>query len=161
MKKTTVIFFLLLIAFSSCVKEKQYQYEVNPVTLPENTSGKTNQKSTVEFISIAYTDLFNTTIPQSKLINLSVAYSSFGDLKVIEERIIRNFLNDPTVSIPASISVSGDTALFITNSYKKFYNREPSELEKYYWKQLIKTNPAVSPLLVYYGLMTSDEYRFY
>lgn len=161
MKKITVIFFLILISFSSCVKEKQYQYEINPVTLPENTSGKTNQKSTVEFISIAYTDLFNTTIPQSKLINLSVAYSSFGDLKVIEERIIRNFLNDPTVSIPASISVSGDTTLFITNSYKKFYNREPSELEKYYWKQLIKTNPAVSPLLVYYGLMTSDEYRFY
>lgn len=159
MKK--VILFLSLVLFFSCKKEKQYQYEVDPVNVSDGSGDKPNQKSTIEFISIAYTDLFNTTIPQSKLINLSVAYNSFGDLKVIEDRIIRNLLNTPGVNIPSSVSVNGDTTQFIVNCYRKFYNRDPNELEKFFWKKSIATNTSVTPMIVYYTMMTSDEYRFY
>lgn len=159
MKK--VILFLSLVLFFSCKKEKQYQYEVDPVNVSDGSGDKPNQKSTIEFISISYTDLFNTTIPQSKLINLSVAYSSFGDLKVIEDRIIRNLLNTPGVNIPSSVSVNGDTTQFIVNCYRKFYNRDPNELEKFFWKKSIATNTSVTPMIVYYTMMTSDEYRFY
>ena len=151
---------VLLIEFA-CTKEKKYQYEVNPVTVSQENSEKSNRKSTTEFISIAYADLFGTNIPQSKLINLSIAYSSFGDLGVIEERIISNFLNDTTVILPSSVSINGDTTLFIINSYKKFYNREPNEFEKHYWKDLIRINPSVTTTTVYFAMMTSDEYRFY
>jgi hypothetical protein len=160
-KKHPIFFSIFLIAFLACTKEKKYQYEVNPVDIAQETGEKTHRKSTTEFISIAYADLFNTTIPQSKLINLSLAYSSFGDLKVIEERIIQNFLNDTTVQIPAQPSVNGDTILFITNAYKKFYNRQPNEMEKHYWKELIRTNNSVQSITIYYAMMTSDEYRFY
>jgi hypothetical protein len=159
--KKLILFSFLLCVISSCTKEKQYQYDVNTVTVNTGTGDKPNQKSTTEFISIAYADLFNTTIPQSKLINLSVAYSSFGDLKVIEDRIIRNLLNTPGVSIPSAISVNGDTSQFVVNCYRKFYNRDPNELEKFYWKKLIATNTNVNPMVVYYSMMTSDEYRFY
>lgn len=159
--KKHILPLVLILMFLSCSKEKQYQYEVNNVDVSGGTGAKNNQKSTTEFISIAYADLFNTTIPQSKLINLSVAYNSFGDLKVIEDRIIRNLLNTPGANIPASFSVSGDTTQFVVNCYRKFFNRDPNELEKYYWKGLIRTNNNVTPMIVYYSLMTSDEYRFY
>jgi hypothetical protein len=155
---TCVLLFVLL---ASCTKEKKYQYGVTPVTVGEENGSKSNVKSTTEFISIAYSDLFNTNIPQSKLINLSIAYSSFGDYKIIEQRIISSFLNDTNVVIPAQPAVNGDTSQFVVNCYKKFYNRLPNDLEIHYWKELIRSNSSVNPTSVYYAMMTSDEYRFY
>ena len=98
MKK--ILFLLLTIVIFSCTEEKKYQYGIDPIDVTQGGGQKTNQKSTTEFISIAYSDLYGTVIPQTKLVNLSVAYSSFGDLKVIEKRIIANFLNDTTLLTP-------------------------------------------------------------
>ena len=156
------IFLLIAITFFfSCTEEKKYQYEVTPIGVGNGGGVKTNQKSTTEFISIAYSDLYGTVIPQTKLVNLSVAYNSFGDLKVIEQRIIANFLNDTTIHLPTTPSVGGDTTLFIVNSYKKFYNREPNAYEKFKWMDLIRSNANATPTTIYFALMTSDEYRFY
>jgi hypothetical protein len=163
MTKTLQILFLfslLALAFS-CSKEKKYQYEVNPVSVGDEGGEKNTRKSTTEFISIAYSDLFGTSIPQSKLVDLSVVYSSFGDLNVIEERIIANFLSDSSVVVPPVPAVNGDTTQFIINCYTKFFNRNPNAIEKHYWKELIRTNNAVTPFTIYYAMMTSDEYRFY
>lgn len=160
MKKIILYIFLFLTIFS-CTTEKEVEYEVDPVTVSKSGSDKNNQKSTTEFISIAYADLFGSEISQSRLVNLSIAYSSFGDLRVIEDRIIRNFLNDTTAIIPASPSVNGDTMLFVNNAYKKFFNRDATEFEKYRWLELIRNNSTSGALTVYYSLMTSDEYRFY
>lgn len=159
MKKTWILFSIIILA--ACSTEKEYQYEVNDVTVKQEGGEKTNQKSTTEFISIAYTDLFGTTIPQSKLTNLSQAYSSFGDLKVIEERIISNFLNDSMVNIPHAVSVNGDTMVFIENTYKKLYNRNPNEFEKFKWIDIIRNDNSITPVTIYFAMMTSDEYRFY
>ncbi|MBK6397755.1 MAG: hypothetical protein IPN61_09390 [Bacteroidetes bacterium] len=159
MKK--ILFLLLTIVIFSCTEEKKYQYGIDPIDVTQGGGQKTNQKSTTEFISIAYSDLYGTVIPQTKLVNLSVAYSSFGDLKVIEKRIIANFLNDTTIQLPSTPTVNGDTILFITNTYKKFFNREPNEFEKFKWQELVRTNNSVTPMTIYFALMTSDEYRFY
>ncbi|MCC7232483.1 MAG: hypothetical protein IT242_06025 [Bacteroidia bacterium] len=159
--KPFVIVFTAAILLLSCDKEKKYQYELTGVTVSQNGGGKTTPKSTTEFISIAYSDLFNTTIPQSRLVNLSVAYASFGDLKVIEDKIIRNFLNDTAAVIPAQVSENGDTSLFISKTYNRFFNRDPNEYEKYFWKNLIRDDASITPVVVYYAMMTSDEYRFY
>ncbi len=159
--KNVWIIGLMVVLLSNCKTDTEYQYEVDAVTVKKEGSEKTNQKSTTEFISIAYTDLYGATIPQSKLINLSQAYSSFGDLKVIEERIISNFLNDSLVNVPSTVTVNGDTTLFIVNAYKKFYNRNPNEMEKYKWLELIRTDNSITPVTIYFAMMTSDEYRFY
>ena len=156
-----ILITIIALTTIECTKEKKYQYNVNTVSVEQNGGEKNNRKSTTEFISIAYADLFNTNISQSKLVNLSIAYSSFGDLKVIEERIIKNFLNDSNIYIPQFSTVNNDTTLFIVNSYKKFYNREPNEFEKHYWKELIRSHSEITPSTIYYALMTSDEYRFY
>ncbi len=161
MMRKALVYIFIFSLFLSCTTEKEVEYEVDPVSVSSSGGDKNNQKSTTEFISIAYADLFNTEISQTRLVNLSIAYSSFGDLRVIEDRIIRNFLNDTSAVIPSSISVGGDTVVFISNSYKKFFNRDATAFEKYQWIQLIRNNPSTSPLTVYYSLMTSDEYRFY
>ncbi len=156
-----ILFFFTILAYCSCTEEKKYQYGIDPVDVSQNSGTKTNQKSTTEFISIAYADLYGTTIPQSKLVNLSVAYASFGDLKLIEQRIIANLLNDTTIHLPSTPALNGDTILFITNAYKKFYNREPNEFEKYKWRDLIRIDSNCTPTTIYFAMMTSDEYRFY
>jgi len=159
--KIRTFIFLLSIAVSSCKKESDYIYETNPVTVQQSGAVKNNVKSTTEFISIAYADLFGSNISQGQLTKLGNVYASFGDKKVVEDRIILNFLNVPGLQIPTTPSINGDTLAFVSKTYKKFYNREPNAFESYYWKEQIRLNANVSPLVMYYVLMTSDEYRFY
>jgi hypothetical protein len=156
------IYILLLVLAASCKKEKSFLYEVEPVDVSQQGgSGKNNVKSTTEFISIAYADIFGTNISSSYLQALNTVYTAFGDKKLIEDRIIRSFLNDSAAVIPASVNVNGDTTLFIVNTYKKIYNRDPNEFEKYYSVQQIRSNPYMNARVIYYALMTSDEYRYY
>lgn len=160
-KKRLLPLLLWIVLLGACKKETDYQYEVDPVNVNDNSGDKTNLKTTVEFISIAYADLFGSNIPQSKLVNLNAAYTAFGDKKVVEDLIIRNFLSDTASVLPANPSVNGDTLLFVTNTYKKFYNRDPNPFEQYFWRELIRRDANLSPRTIYYAIMTSDEYRFF
>lgn len=146
---------------SSCEKETDYLYEVNPVTVQQNGNGKNNAKTTVEFITIAWADLFGSQIPQQDLVKLNTVYISFGDKKLIEDRIILNLLNRPGVQIPSVTNVNGDTLKFIENTYKKLYNRSPDAFEQYYLKEQIRVNTAMTAVVIWYALMSSDEYRYY
>lgn len=157
-------FLLLLLAFStisSCTKEKDYLYEVNTVNVQTSGSGKNTAKSTTEFITIAWADLFGSQIPQQQLLKWSVLYDAFGDKKLIEDRILLNMLSVSGSMIPAVPSVNGDTTAFIQQTYKRLYNREANAFEEYYLKEQIRLNPSFSPRVVWYALMTSDEYRYY
>ena len=155
-------FLLLLIStLFSCKKDQKYVYGVNDVTVTQPGANKPNVKSTIEFISIAYSDLFGTTISASDLTNLSLCYLAFGDKKFIEDLIIRNFLNKTGVIIPAQSQMSADVPAFVQATYRKFYNRDPNEFEKWQLVNYIQNNTSVTPELVYYSFMTSDEYRYY
>lgn len=158
-----VLFFCGILVLSSCKKDahKSYVYDVNNVAVSQDGVAKPNVKSTVEFISIAYSDLFGNTIDQSKLTDLGVAYEAFGDKKLIEDLIIRNFLNAQGVSIPTTIAMNTDVNLFVIATYKKFYNREPNEFELWQLTNLIQNDVNTTPELVYYAFMTSNEYRYY
>ena len=159
--KKTAFLFLLIIGLSNCKKEKTFLYELNPVQVNANGNIKNNVKSTTEFISIAYADLKGSNISSSELQNLSIVYTSFGDKKLIEDRIIRKFLIDANTIIPIAINVNGDTTIFVINTYKKFFNREPDDFEKYYYKEFIRANAGIDARMIYYSMMTSDEYRYY
>ena len=157
------VFPVLLILFAAaCTKEKTYLYNVNNVTLNQNANNKNTAKTTTEFISIAYTDLFTTTISNDKLVELSTAYASFGDKKLIEDRIIRQFLADTvTLQLPTKQAMRNDVPYFISKSYQKFYNRVPNAFEKNYLLNLIQNDTNVTPAMLYYSFMTSNEYRYY
>ncbi|MES2593109.1 MAG: hypothetical protein V4608_14595 [Bacteroidota bacterium] len=161
-KKLVLLIFAAL-AITGCKKEpkKSYVYGVNNVNVTQDGVAKPNVKSTVEFISIAYSDLFGNTINLATLTDLGTAYDAFGDKKLIEDLIIRNFLNAPGVSIPSTAAMNADVPLFAVNTYKKFYNREPNEFELWQLTNLINTDANTTPELVYYAFMTSNEYRYY
>tara|TARA_R110000868_G_scaffold237867_1_gene492447 strand:+ start:991 stop:1488 length:498 start_codon:yes stop_codon:yes gene_type:complete len=148
-------------AFSGCQKEKNIIYDVNDVNVNRPEGNKDYVKSLAEFISIAYTDLFGQNISQSALQTLSVPYSGFGDLKLIEDMIIKNFLNSPSAIVPSNTDMRANVDQFIMETYQKFFNRNPNEFELWHMKNLIEENADITPELVYYATMTSNEYRYY
>lgn len=145
----------------SCKKDKSYVYEVNDVNVVYDGSSKPNQKTTTEFISIAYSDLFGSTISNTELVKLSTAYSAFGDKKLIEEMIIKNFLNKPGVILPTKTQMNSNRNLFVSNAYKKLFNREPNEFELWGITNMLTADTSMTPEQVYYAAMTSNEYRYY
>lgn len=157
-------YYLLLIAsliLFGCKKETKYVYGVNDATVSQTGVNKPNVKTTIEFISIAYSDLFGTTIGAGDLTDLSLCYLAFGDKKFIEDLIIRNFLNKPGVIIPTQSEMTADVSAFVHATYRKFYTRDPNEFEKWQVVNYINSNSSITPELVYFAFMTSDEYRYY
>jgi len=158
--KKVIFLFSILILFS-CKKEKQI-FHVHNVNIEQNAVNKNHLKSTTEFLSIAYSDIFGTVISTKKLYDLSIIHSSFGDKKLIQEMIIKNFLNDPGVQIPLldTTSIITDTA-FVRKTYKKLYNRTPDDYELWFIANMIEKDSDLTAEHIYFSLMTADEYRYY
>lgn len=152
---------LALLFLASCQKEDIYLYEVNQVSVSQPGVDKANQKSDIEFLSLAYADLFGTTISADNLNVMVQAYASMGDKNLIADIIIRNLINTPGARVPTDAEMRADIDGFITDTYKKFYIREPGEYESWYLRQLIEEDTDFSPDMIYYAFLTSDEYRYY
>ena len=150
----------VLLMFSLSCK-KDYVYEVNDVTVTQPGGDKTNVKTTTEFISIVYSDLFNTNVPTDTLLYVQQAYEAFGDKKLIEDRIVRHFLNSASVQVPTDAAMRADIPLFVDETIQKFFNRKPDAFENYFISNIIAGSSAITPLMVYYACMTSNEYRYY
>ena len=159
MRLSRYIFFAFMLLIASC--KKDYIYTVNDVTATQPGEGKTNVKTTTEFISIAYADLYSSSIPTDSLVGISTAYEAFGDKKLIEDMIVRHFLHSPAIQLPTDASMRTNVGQFVEDAILKFYNRKPDAFEKFFISDIIKKNTAITPAMVYYALMTSDEYRYY
>ena len=153
------LLFLAVVFFSSC--KKDYVYVVNDVTVTQPGGEKTNVKTTTEFISIVYSDLFNTNVPTDTLLYVQAAYDAFGDKKLIEDRIVRHFLNSPYVQIPSDAAMRANIPQFVDETIQKFFNRTPDAFENYFISNIIQNSAGITPLMVYYACMTSNEYRYY
>lgn len=158
---TVSIIGCLVFTLASCKKENVFIYGIEDVKVSRSNSTKENLKNEIEFISIAYADIFGTSPNQSSLNALSVIYLSFGDKKLIEDLIIKNMLNSPSAEIPTDQEMRTDIALFISNAYLKLYNRQPDEFEAWKLNELISSDISLTAQMVYYSMMTSDEYRYY
>lgn len=153
----TIYILLFSLALLSCRKEEKYVYAVNTETVSEAGVKKPNVKTNTEFISITYSDIFGGTVPSTQLTKLQTGYLAFGDKGILEDLIIRGFLNKSGKKFPTTIG--SDVKLFISDAYKKIYNRLPNEYEIYYLEDLITKNPNITAEMFYYALMTSNEYR--
>ncbi len=160
-KNCGILPLLLVLVLSSCKKETDFIYGVTDIDIQKPDANKPNVKSTFTFISIAYSDLFGTTISQAQLVDLQTAYASFGDQRFIEQMIIKNFLNDGGVDIPLQSEMNADVEQFIKDSYVKFFNRLPNEFELWHIENEIAADPTLTPELIYFAMMTSNEYRYY
>lgn len=152
-------FFLL----SGCKKEikNEYIYELQEVKIKQASANKNAAKTDLEFISLVYSDLFGKNIGQDDLTKLITTYNSFGDKGLIVDMVIRDFLNRSEVKIPTQQEMQAAPEKFVSDTYKKFFVREPGEYEKYYLTDQIKKNPNLTPRLIYYTFLTSNEYKYY
>lgn len=151
--------FIGIIFLFSCKKDSLVVFEIEDVEISQEGIDKPNVKTDIEFISIAYTDLFDRAISNDELIALRSTYTAFGDTKLVEDLIIRNFLNNNEVVIPTTAQMKGDIEGFVSQTYKKFFNRAPNEFELWFLVNEINDNDTVTPELIYYSVMTSNEYR--
>lgn len=161
MNKIFVALLSTLILFSSCNREKRYIYQVEEQELYQNASEKRNLKSTTQFISIAYNDLFGTAITTDELTKFDIALQAFGDKAVLQDMIVKSMINRGGVQIIDNNAMRADVSAFVESTYLRFYNRKPTEFEAWKMKDMIDKNADISPKMVYYTMMTSNEYRYY
>ena len=161
MRKYFLAFLLLLTVVSASKKETRYIYQVEPQQLYQSANDKKNLKTTTQFISIAYNDLFGTTITNSQLLNFDAALESLGDKNVIQDLIVKSLINQSGVQIPDNNTMRADVGAFVKNTYLKLYNRQPTEFEAWKLQDILQKNTDITPQMVYYSMMTSDEYKYY
>ncbi len=161
--KKTVIPFLMFALFmqTSCHKEKRYIYQVQQQELYENSSQKHTLKSTTQFISIAYSDLFGSSITNEELNKFDVALQSFGDKGILQDMIVKSLLHRSGIQAPDNTAMRADLPAFVENTYLRFLNRKPNEFEEWKMKDMIEKNVDITPTMVYYSIMTSEEYKYY
>jgi hypothetical protein len=157
----TILLVVSSIMMLSCRKEQRVVYDVNQEKVYQNAAEKTSLKSETEFISIAYSDLFGTGITYNVLEEIQGPYISCGDKGFVVDLIIKNFLASPDVKIPTNTEMRNDVSKFVSNTYLKFFNRYPDEFEQWKLEQIINNDAGINPDLVYYAMMTADEYRYY
>ena len=87
--------------------------------------------------------------------------SSIGDKALVNEVIISNYMNDPDVILPKNSIMRADIDAFVIETYKRFYVRPPSEVEKTFFINYIEANPNVTVEMIYTSFAASDEYLFY
>jgi hypothetical protein len=147
----------------SCTKDKQQikQYVLGEVPAPGYFPSKSNPKTDLQFISIAFSDLFGEQISGIRLNRLMDGYNALGDKQIIIDRILKNLLKDPAVIKPSDAEMRSNTTLFVRDTYRKFLVREPNDSELWYLKKLLAENPDITTDDVYYAFMTSEEYKYY
>jgi hypothetical protein len=147
-----------------CKKDLVYDnvvYEVNPVAVYASNADKSKQKSPEQFISILYSNLTNKTLSGDALNNLSELSLSFGDKGLMNQMLLENFLANPSISIPSDDEMRSNVEEFVKETYLKFYLRNPTEYEKYFFKKLITDDAAITPQMIYTAFAESNEYLFY
>lgn len=167
---THLFFLLAILFFSSCKKDTQviqqpvidgYIYDVDSEPLYQSSAEKNKQKTTIQYVSILYSNLFQQSIPQDDLTDLSLIRRSKGDKQLIDELIINSLINDENVIVPSDQQMRDDIPAFVDAVYLRFFLREPTAYEKYELIQEIEDDPDLTPKLIYTAFAISNEYKFY
>ena len=153
-------FIIILIGMTGC-KEEQYVYEVNDVQVNPNNSEKDKEKTVPQYISILYSNFYQTALSPDELVEITELVASIGDKLIAYEVVLGKIITDPGVVIPTNGQMRSNIEQFVIDTYKRFYVRFPTEAEKTYFTNYIESNPDVTPLLVYFSFATANEYNYY
>ncbi len=153
--------FLFAMLFMSACKKDLFIYEVDPVDLGQFDGAKDREKSNQEFAAILHANLFQTALSPNDLYKIDQCIQSIGDKQLAREVIISNFMNKPGVMIPTSEEMQADVDAFIIATYNRFLVRNPTEAEKTWFRNMIASDPNVTPELIYFSFALSEEYLFY
>lgn len=165
MKNTFTIFKVItlsavLLCSFGC-KEESYIYEVNDVNINPNNSTKEKEKTTEQYLNILYANLYQKALSPNKLYELNTVIQSIGDKQVAYETVVAKMLKDPDVVLPTEDEMRANLGQFITDTYKRFFIRLPTEAEKTFMVNFLESRPDLGPEHVYFSMATSNEYYFY
>ncbi|MGY8988111.1 MAG: hypothetical protein ACKVG7_06095 [Flavobacteriales bacterium] len=159
MKKLLILLLCFPLLFSSCRKDDVY--ELNEINATSYNANKNKLKSSNQFISILYANLFQEALSANELVEISRCIQSIGDKEVAHEIILSNFMNKEGVIIPSDSIMRDDLNLFIEESYKRFFVRDITEAEREFFLSFFESHPNVSAEMVYMAFSLSNEYQYY
>ena len=160
MKKLFIIFAIMLITFASCKKEEPI-YDVNQIQSTSYNANKNKLKSTAQYISILYANLFQKALSANELVEITRCIESIGDKEVAHEIVLSNFMNQTGVTLPSDSLMRADLDVFLEETYKRFYVRDITEAEREFFLKFFESHPNVSAEMVYSAFSLSNEYQFY
>ena len=161
MKKLILLSLCFSLVFSACKKEEDITYGVNQVNADSYNSGKDKLKSTFQYISIVYANLFQKALSANELVEITNCIESIGDKEVAHEIVLSNFMNKTGVIMPSDSLMRTDVDVFLEETYKRFFIRNITEAEREYFTHFLKTHPNVSVEMIYTAFFLSNEYQFY
>jgi hypothetical protein len=74
---------------------------------------------------------------------------------------IRDLIKRNNSNIPSDNEMHSDAGEFVIEAYKKLFHRNPNEYELWYMTNLINTDTSYSAKMIYYAMMSSEEYKYY
>lgn len=121
---------LFICLCGGCKKEQHIGFGLENANVYEDKSRKTKKKNDAEYISILYTNLYQSPISPNQLYKTQNVLYSIGDQDVASEMLLSNYFNTGSIQMPTNTLMRQDIESFVTNTYKRFYLRYPSEGEK-------------------------------
>ncbi len=97
--KGKLLIFLLIFVFISCRKEDPI-YDVNQIHSSAYNANKDKLKTTGQYISILYANLFQKALSANELVEITNCIESIGDKEVAHEIVLSNFMNKTGVTMP-------------------------------------------------------------
>lgn len=160
MKYIFTLFLLLVLLNTSCEKQ-EYRYGLKSTDILQPSANKNKLKTAEQYVAVLYVNFFQKAISTKQLVELERLVRSVGDKRLVYELIISDFLNSPDVTLPEVNEMRADLSKFIKETYRRFYVREPSQIELEYYKNYLENNASVTPEMVYFSFAISDEFFFY
>lgn len=157
---------LIFLAFA-CEKDNTTKirynavYKIDTVAVYSSALEKDKEKSSEQFISVLYNDLYGSSISPNLMNQLSVLNSAIGDKKLSIDLVVRNVMNDSSIKLPDNDEMRKDIPAFVRQTYLRFYERYPSAAEQKFLVSLIESDININPEMVYNAFVTSNEYLFY
>lgn len=159
---------MLVLGLTSCKKTiiqnpiyDNIIYNVDTVYVYTSNVEKTKQKTSTQYLSILFADIFQQTIPSNTLADLDELSLALGDKVLANGLVINGFVNFGSAIIPTDAQMRADVDAFVEDTYRRFYLRKPTAYEKHYLVDLINGDAGLTPILIYSSFAESNEYLFY
>ena len=150
----------VLLSFTACQKDIYEIYDINPVEVLPVNAQKNKAKTDAQYISILYTNLFQLPIGPNKLLEALNAIRSIGDKQIAYDILVSKYLNQ-SPELPSKEEMFSNPESFVISTYIRFLTREPTQAELAWMIDYIKSNPSLTPDIVYVAFATSDEHYYY
>lgn len=151
---------LMALNWCSCM-EPESIYEVEPVLVQVQGGQKKALKTDRQFVSGAYADVMKKQITTSDLDEAIYCYEANSDKEMIRDMIIRDLLKRTAAVIPTAVEMRNDPEKFVGDAYRRFFKRDPSDLERWTVQSQIVQDTSISPVMVYYVFMSAEEYLYF